>query len=395
MMLTMKSFHSISAVTTAARVHRGGRKEKHEQSSSSSSSSCCCSSSGSDLNGLRRVRDRRERSTQLFSSSSFKFMTYASRIGDEKKKVFIDGEAGTTGLQVRERLEKRTDIELIQLPDELRKDEKARERALNECDCAILCLPDDAAIEAVKLVTNEKVIIIDASTAYRTNDDWVYGFPEISKEQREKVRKAKRISNPGCYPTGFIALIRPLVDANILPKQTKMTVNAVSGYTGGGKQLIAIYETPGAEPYGAYGFNLNHKHIPEMRKYAGLDSEPIFQPAVGSFAQGMIVSVPLFYDQLNGIDKGEDLYKCLHERYKNSQFVTVREYNKTDDLERGAFLRADGLRDSNALELSVFANDKKRTCLLIARLDNLGKGASGAAVQNLNLSLGFDENVGL
>ena len=314
----------------------------------------------------------------------------------EKKRVFIDGEAGTTGLQVRERLEKRSgDVELIQLPDAMRKDAKAREEALNEADCAILCLPDAAAMEAVALVTNPNTVVIDASTAYRTNDEWTYGFPELSKEQREKVKTAKRISNPGCYPTGFIGLTKPLVENGFIPKESRITVNAVSGYTGGGKQLIAIYESPEAEPYGAYGFNLNHKHIPEMRKYAGLDHEPIFQPAVGAFAQGMLVSVPLFYDNMANVNNGKQLQECLKEWYKGSTFVSVREYNQTDDLERGAFLRADGLRDTNKLELSVFANDDKGTCLLVARLDNLGKGASGAAVQNLNLSLGLDESVGL
>ncbi|CAL6291944.1 unnamed protein product [Bathycoccus prasinos] len=324
-------------------------------------------------------------------SSGGNFIVLAST---KKKRIFIDGEAGTTGLQVRDRLEKRSgDIELIQLPDSLRKDAKARKEALNEADCAILCLPDAAAVEAVALVTNPNTVIIDASTAYRTNDEWTYGFPELSKEQREKLKTAKRISNPGCYPTGFIGLTKPLVENGFIPKGLRTTVNAVSGYTGGGKQLIAIYESPEAEPYGAYGFNLNHKHIPEMRKYAGLEHEPIFQPAVGSFAQGMLVSVPLFYDNMANVKSGKQLQECLKEWYKDSAFVSVREYNQTDDLERGAFLRADGLRDTNKLELSVFANDEKGTCLLVARLDNLGKGASGAAVQNLNLSLGLDESV--
>ena len=341
---------------------------------------------------MKRSERRRAGSGFLRTSSSSSSVICRA----EKKRVFIDGEAGTTGLQVRERLEKRSgDVELIQLPDAMRKDAKAREEALNEADCAILCLPDAAAMEAVALVTNPNTVVIDASTAYRTNDEWTYGFPELSKEQREKVKTAKRISNPGCYPTGFIGLTKPLVENGFIPKESRITVNAVSGYTGGGKQLIAIYESPEAEPYGAYGFNLNHKHIPEMRKYAGLDHEPIFQPAVGAFAQGMLVSVPLFYDNMANVNNGKQLQECLKEWYKGSTFVSVREYNQTDDLERGAFLRADGLRDTNKLELSVFANDDKGTCLLVARLDNLGKGASGAAVQNLNLSLGLDESVGL
>ena len=362
---TTSTTASSSTATTAQKVLRGG--------------------GGKALSRSKRSSKRR--------NSGGNFIVFAST---KKKRIFIDGEAGTTGLQVRDRLEKRSgDIELIQLPDSLRKDAKAREEALNEADCAILCLPDAAAVEAVALVTNPNTVIIDASTAYRTNDEWTYGFPELSKEQREKVKTAKRISNPGCYPTGFIGLTKPLVENGFIPKGLRTTVNAVSGYTGGGKQLIAIYESPEAEPYGAYGFNLNHKHIPEMRKYAGLEHEPIFQPAVGSFAQGMLVSVPLFYDNMANVKSGKQLQECLKEWYKDSAFVSVREYNQTDDLERGAFLRADGLRDTNKLELSVFANDEKGTCLLVARLDNLGKGASGAAVQNLNLSLGLDETVGL
>ena len=378
----------------AVAAQKGGGNERGGLRASTSSRKT------SDASPMKRS-ERRAGSIHRFlrtstSSSSSSSSSSSVICRAEKKRVFIDGEAGTTGLQVRERLEKRSgDVELIQLPDAMRKDAKAREEALNEADCAILCLPDAAAMEAVALVTNPNTVVIDASTAYRTNDEWTYGFPELSKEQREKVKTAKRISNPGCYPTGFIGLTKPLVENGFIPKESRITVNAVSGYTGGGKQLIAIYESPEAEPYGAYGFNLNHKHIPEMRKYAGLDHEPIFQPAVGAFAQGMLVSVPLFYDNMANVNNGKQLQECLKEWYKGSTFVSVREYNQTDDLERGAFLRADGLRDTNKLELSVFANDDKGTCLLVARLDNLGKGASGAAVQNLNLSLGLDESVGL
>jgi N-acetyl-gamma-glutamyl-phosphate reductase len=316
--------------------------------------------------------------------------------GATKKKVFIDGEAGTTGLQVRERLATRTDVELIQLPNDKRKDLEARREALNTCDAAILCLPDDAAIEAVKLVTNANVVVIDASTAFRVADGWTYGFAELAPGHKDKVIKSKRISNPGCYPTGFIALTRPLVDAGIIAPGSALTVNAVSGYTGGGKALIKVYEEEDHEPWGAYGFNLEHKHLPEMAKWSMLGREPIFMPAVASFAQGMVVSVPLHYDQLTVSGRSaERLHKCLTERYAGSLFVSVRGLNKMDDLERGAFMRPDALANTNKLELSVYANDKKQTAVLVARLDNLGKGASGAAVQNMNLALGLDEMSGL
>jgi N-acetyl-gamma-glutamyl-phosphate reductase len=293
-------------------------------------------------------------------------------------------------------LEKRSDIELIQLDSAMRKDAGARKDALNACDAAILCLPDDAAIEAVKLVENEKVVVIDASTAFRTADGWTYGFPELAPGHRDKVRVSKRISNPGCYPTGFIALTRPLVDAGILPVGAALTVNAVSGYTGGGKALIKVYEEQEHEQWGAYGFNLEHKHLPEMAKWSMLGREPIFMPSVGAFAQGMVVSIPLHYDQLSAQGQSATrIHKCLQDRYAGDVYVTVRDLNKMDDLERGAFMRPDSLANTNRLELSVYANDKKRTAVLIARLDNLGKGASGAAVQNMNLALGLEESSGL
>lgn len=312
------------------------------------------------------------------------------------KRVFIDGEAGTTGLQVRERLAGRADVELIQLEEGARKDATARREALNACDAAILCLPDAAAIEAVALVENENTVVIDASTAFRVADGWTYGFAELAPGHRDAVRTSKRISNPGCYPTGFIALTRPLVDVGILKPGSALTVNAVSGYTGGGKALIKVYEEEEHEPWGAYGFNLDHKHLPEMAKWSMLGREPIFMPAVGSFAQGMVVSVPLHYDQLAADGQSaERLHECLRERYDGSAFVSVRDLNRMDDLERGAFMRPDSLANTNKLELSVYANDKKRTAVLVARLDNLGKGASGAAVQNMNLALGLEETSGL
>jgi N-acetyl-gamma-glutamyl-phosphate reductase len=312
-----------------------------------------------------------------------------------KKKVFIDGEAGTTGLQVRDRLAKRDDIEIISLTGDDRKDAAKRAAFLNEADAAILCLPDDAAVEAVAMVTNENTVIIDASTAHRVAEGWTYGFPELCAEQRESVRNSKRIANPGCYPTGMIALTRPLVDAGLLPVDSGIVVHAVSGFSGGGKQLMAIHEAGDAEPWGAYGFNLKHKHLPEMAEYSKLGRKPVFCPAVGSFAQGMVVSVPLHYDQLKTGVTGAQMHAALESRYAGSRFVKVRALNDTHDLERGAFLRPDTLNDTNLLELSVYANDADGMAWLVARLDNLGKGASGAAVQNMNLALGLDEDCGL
>ena len=312
-----------------------------------------------------------------------------------KKKVFIDGEAGTTGLQVRDRLAKRDDIEIISLTGDDRKNAEKRAAFLNEADAAILCLPDDAAVEAVAMVTDDTTVIIDASTAHRVADGWTYGFPELCAEQKALVQNSTRIANPGCYPTGMIALTRPLVDAGLLPRDVGLVVHAVSGYSGGGKQLMAIHAAGDAEPWGAYGFNLKHKHLPEMAEYSGIGRKPIFCPAVGSFEQGMVVSVPLHYDQLAAGVTGAKMHAALEAHYRGSRFVSVRELNGTEDLERGAFLRPDALNDTNELELSVYANDEYGMAWLVARLDNLGKGASGAAVQNMNLALGLDEDSGL
>jgi len=245
---------------------------------------------------------------------------------------------------------------------------------------------------------NGRTVLIDASTAFRVDKDWVYGFPELSKEQCEALKKAKRIANPGCYPTGFIGLTRPLVDAGLLPKGTPVTVNAISGYSGGGKALMKIYENEKHEPWGTYGLSLKHKHVPEMAVYSGLGVKPIFQPAVASFPQGMVVSVPLHYAWLAPGVTGEKIHKVYQEHYAGSKFVEVMplgEQGAKDLLERGAFLAPDTLANTNKLQIFVFANDAEQQVILVARLDNLGKGASGAAVQNLNLALGIDETVGL
>jgi len=327
------------------------------------------------------------------------FTTRSSSTLLAKKKVFIDGEAGTTGIQVRGRLEARDDLEIISPPDELRKDEATRKALINEADAVILCLPDAASIEAASWVTsdNDRTVLIDASTAFRTDSTWDYGFPELNAAQKEAIKKSKRISNPGCYPTGFISLTRPLVDAGILAKGTPLTVNAISGYSGGGKALMEIFEAGKAEPWGAYGYGLKHKHIPEMAQYSGL-AEPIFQPQVGSFPQGMVVSVPIHYTWMAEGTTGEKIHKALSDHYEGSTFVTVMpkgEVNVKDMLERGAFLRPDTLANTNQMQLFVFDNDAAGQVVLCARLDNLGKGASGAAVQNLNLALGIEETTGL
>lgn len=303
-------------------------------------------------------------------------------------------------MQVRDRLADRDDLEILSISDELRKDVNERKRLINEADCVILCLPDDASKEAASMVENDRTVVIDASTAFRVDDDWTYGFPELSKSQKDDIQSSKRISNPGCYPTGFIALIRPLVDAGIVPADAPLTVNAISGYSGGGNALIGIYENDEHEPWGAYGYSMNHKHLPEMAKYTGLKMQPIFQPAVGSFIQGMVVSVPIHYSLLKKGTTGEEIHGALSEYYDGSTFVKVMPLGESGAkeaglLERGAFLRPDTLANTNNLELFVFHNDEEQRMVLCARLDNLGKGASGAAVQNLNLSLGLDEAIGL
>lgn len=322
------------------------------------------------------------------------------------KKVFIDGEAGTTGLQVRERLSGRDDLEIISPPSDLRKDSETRKKFINEADAVILCLPDAASIEAASWVEpdNDRTVLIDASTAFRVNEEWAYGFPELSSEQRKELETSKRISNPGCYPTGFIGLTRPLTEAGILPEGTPLTVNAISGYSGGGKALMELFEDEETkndmEPWGAYGFGLQHKHVPEMTKYSGLHKAPIFQPQVAQFDQGMIVSIPLHYSWLKDGTKGADIHKALNDYYTESKFISVYPagegaIKEAGLLERGAFLRPDTLKNTNKMEMFVFFNDDAGQAVLCARLDNLGKGASGAAVQNLNIALGVDETTGL
>ncbi|HEV7352450.1 MAG TPA: N-acetyl-gamma-glutamyl-phosphate reductase [Brevundimonas sp.] len=306
--------------------------------------------------------------------------------------IFIDGEAGTTGLDVLRRLEGRRDLELILL-GERRRELEARREALNAADLVILCLPDEAAKEAVGLIDNPEVKVIDASTAFRVASGWTYGFAELAPHQRGEIIGARRVSNPGCYPTGFLALVAPLVRAGIVPRDQPLTVNAVSGYSGGGKAMIAEFEEgAGAPPYRAYGLSLKHKHVPEMTKHAGLETPVLFAPAVGAYRQGMLVEVPLHLSALPGSPSIEVVHGALSEAYAGSRFVEVVDLETTEAM---TGLSPEGLNGTNRLRLHVFGDRGGAQVRLVALLDNLGKGASGAAVQNLNLMLGLPEDAGL
>jgi N-acetyl-gamma-glutamyl-phosphate reductase len=310
-------------------------------------------------------------------------------------RVFVDGQEGTTGLRIHEYLAQRRDIEVLRIDAERRKDAAERTRLLNAADVAFLCLPDAAAREAAALVTNPTTCLIDASTAHRTAAGWAFGMPELAPDQRDRLRSAKRISNPGCHSTGFILLLRPLVDAGLVAAQLPVTATSITGYSGGGRKMIEQYEAGGDALVAPrpYGLGLAHKHVPEMTQHTGLSVPPVFQPTVANFYKGLAVSVPLHLSQLKGRTTGALLHEALVRRYEGERFIRVMPLCDPATLEGGGYFDVQACNDTNRVDLFVFANDTQ--ALLMSRLDNLGKGASGAAVQSMNVHLGLDEGLGL
>lgn len=333
----------------------------------------------------------------MYENANFSISYAAGKDCTMTYKVFVDGQEGTTGLQINERLQKRSDMELLKINPEKRKDTMERKRLLNEADIVFLCLPDDAAKESVSLVENDRTRIIDASTAHRTNESWAYGMPELSPFHRDRIRESKRVSVPGCYATGFNMLLYPLIKEGIVPKDYPATCHAVSGYSGGGKKLIARYEAadPSDESMKSpvfYALGLKHKHIPEMHKYSGLMQPPLFTPIVGPYYKGMTVAIPLYSCLLPGKNSAASVCEFLSAYYEGQHFIKVFPFGSEGGLVNG-FLNATGCNGTNVLEVFVAGGDEH--ILLTARLDNLGKGASGAAVQCMNIMLGLDEAAGL
>lgn len=306
-------------------------------------------------------------------------------------KVFIDGQAGTTGLQLKSKLQKHQQVQIIEIDDEKRKDKAERQRLLNSADVVFLCLPDAAAVEAVEMVTNPETVVIDASTAHRTAQGWAYGFAELSSAHREKIKHSKRIANPGCHATGFISLVYPLIACGIMPKSYPVTAHSITGYSGGGNKMIGEYESEN-RPYELdsprqYGLLQNHKHLPEMKKITGLEHEPVFNPIVSDYFCGMAVSVPLHTSLLDKKMTVDELKGFYEEYYSDSNFISVKQ------LPESGFISPVGLEGTNELVIYVGGNDERIT--LTAVFDNLGKGASSAALQNMNIAMGFDETTAL
>jgi len=301
------------------------------------------------------------------------------------EKIFIDGEAGTTGLQIRDKLAGVSGLKLLSLPEEARKDAHAKRKTYAQADVVILCLPDEAAKEAVRLIDAmgaDSPRLIDASSAHRVAPGWVYGFPELAPGQAEAIASASRLSNPGCHATGAIALLRPLIDAGLLPRDAPVSITSVSGYSGGGKSMIQAYESGKAPAFELYGLKLAHKHLPEIELYSGLAARPLFLPSVGNFRQGMLVSLPLHLDALPAKPKGADLRAVFAKHYRGETHFRIVESGEVARLE------PESLNGTNDIEIHVFTNEARRQALVVAKFDNLGKGASGAAVQNLMLMLG-------
>jgi len=317
-------------------------------------------------------------------------------------KIFIDGQAGTTGLQIHERLQNRGDIQLLSISDQDRKNKAVKKKLFSEADLIILCLPDDAAIASVELAGNTR--ILDASTAYRTHQNWVYGLPELDPGQRDLIANARLVSNPGCYPTGFLLAITPLIALGQLRSDVQLSISAVSGYTGGGRQLIEKFESAfqstnvqnnvqeGRWSSRPYALKFDHKHVPEMKKYAGLSEAPLFMPSVGNYPQGMLVSIPLTQSFFKANTSLDDIYSLLSERYSDEPCVFVHQPNSNDQLIDG-FLDPQDNNNTNRNDIHIFGNDEQ--FMLVSQLDNLGKGAAGAAIQNLNIMLGMNELDGL
>ena len=310
-------------------------------------------------------------------------------------RIFIDGEAGTTGLKVAARLQAHPHVEMLHIDDSQRKNPQARLQLMQDSDMTILCLPDEAARDAVALAEGDASIrFIDASTAHRVDSDWVYGFPELTRAQRSMIAAASRITNPGCYPTGFLALAKPLIGSGMLPADSHLSVPAVSGYSGGGKSMIANHDKGELSPQFSYGTNLLHKHLAEMTYYAGLNTPPIFMPSVGDFYAGMLVHLPLHADQFSRTVQADQIYQLFADWYAGATLVRMGATCANDE-NTPKMLAADALADTDSMEIFVFSDAKSQKFWLVARLDNLGKGASGAAVQNMNIALGIDESVSL